>query len=59
MDVVYNKDGAWHIVDYKTNADPDDLDALYQEQLEAYVKAFAELTGETADARTYHIGIDA
>ena len=59
MDVVYNKDGAWHIVDYKTNADPDDLDALYQEQLQAYVKAFAELTGETADARTYHIRTDA
>ena len=57
MDVVYRKDGRWHIVDYKTNADPDDLDALYQEQLEAYREAFRAMTGEDADALIYHIEV--
>ena len=55
MDVVYRKGDEWHIVDYKTNADADDLDEHYQEQLEAYIKAFKEMTGNEADARTYHI----
>jgi hypothetical protein len=41
--------------DYKTNADADDLDKHYLEQLEAYKKAFREMTGENADAKTYHI----
>ena len=57
MDVVYRKNGSWHIVDYKTNADASDLDTKYQAQLEAYVKAFKATTRETADARTYHIDI--
>lgn len=57
MDVVYCKDGKWHIIDYKTSADPKDLDQKYQEQLEAYITAFKAMTGEEADARTYHIDI--
>lgn len=58
MDVVYKKDGLWHILDYKTNADGNDLDEKYKGQLAAYVKAFTEITGETvADALTYHIAI--
>ena len=57
MDVVYCKDGKWHIVDYKTNADGNDLDIKYQEQLSAYIKAFRSTTGEEADALTYHIDI--
>ncbi|SKB93401.1 PD-(D/E)XK nuclease superfamily protein [Lachnospiraceae bacterium] len=57
MDVVYCSKGKWHIVDYKTNADGDDLDRKYQAQLSAYIKAFKETTGETADAKTYHIDI--
>ena len=57
MDLVYLKGGVWHIVDYKTSADPDDLDAKYTEQLRAYTEAFRALTGNTADAVTYHIGI--
>ena len=55
MDVVYRKGDDWHIIDYKTNADADDLDKHYQEQLEAYIKAFKAMTGNEADARTYHI----
>ena len=58
MDVVYKKDGKWHIVDYKTNYDADDLDEKYQEQLAAYISAFKEMTGEDADAMTYHIDIN-
>lgn len=55
MDVVYKKGDKWHIVDYKTNVDADDLDEKYQEQLMAYISAFKEMTGEDADAMTYHI----
>lgn len=57
MDVVYLAGGKWHIVDYKTNADGNALDVKYQEQLEAYKKAFREITGQEADAGTYHIDI--
>jgi ATP-dependent exoDNAse (exonuclease V) beta subunit len=57
MDVIYSKDGKWHIVDYKTNADGSDLDTKYQAQLSAYIKAFKETTGEDADAMTYHIDV--
>ena len=55
MDTVYHTNGAWHIVDYKTNADGNDLDTVYAGQLSAYKDAFFELTGETADVRIYHI----
>jgi ATP-dependent exoDNAse (exonuclease V) beta subunit len=55
MDVVYRKGTEWHILDYKTNADADDLDEHYREQLEAYIRAFRGMTGNDADARTYHI----
>ena len=57
MDVVYCTQGKWHIVDYKTNADGNDLDKKYQAQLSAYIKAFKATTGEDADALTYHIDI--
>ena len=55
MDVLYKKDGQWHIIDYKTNADPSDLDEKYKDQMDAYIGAFREMTGEDADARVYHI----
>ena len=57
MDVVYCLEGEWHIVDYKTNADGNDLDVKYQKQLAAYVKAFKETTGYEADAGTYYIDV--
>ncbi len=57
MDVIYSKDGRWHIVDYKTNADGSELDTKYQAQLSAYIKAFKATTGEDADALTYHIDV--
>ena len=58
MDVVYKKAGSWHIIDYKTNADPDDLDEKYRAQMTAYKAAFREKTGEEADAWVYHINIE-
>ena len=57
MDVVYKKDNAWHIVDYKTNAEIKDLDIKYEEQLNAYIKALKTITGLDADAKIYHIDI--
>lgn len=57
MDVVYRKGDFWHIVDYKTNADPDDLDEKYKKQLDAYIDAFKNITGNDADALIYHIDI--
>ena len=57
MDVVYCSQGKWHIVDYKTNAEGSDLDTKYQAQLSAYIKAFKTITGNDADAKTYHIDI--
>ena len=57
MDVVYCSGGQWHIVDYKTNAEGNDLDTKYQNQLAAYVKAFKATTGNDADAGTYHIDV--
>ncbi len=57
MDVVYCKDGKWHIVDYKTNIDGTGLDKKYEAQLNAYKSAFKMMTGEDADAYTYHIAV--
>ncbi|MCI2115030.1 MAG: UvrD-helicase domain-containing protein [Acidaminococcus sp.] len=55
IDLLYKKNGGWHIVDYKTNLDGSGLDEQYRTQLEAYRKAFKEIVGEDADTRIYHI----
>ena len=57
MDAIYKKDGRWHIIDYKTNYEESDLDEKYQGQLQAYLRAFKEMTGEDADAAIYHIEV--
>lgn len=57
MDLVYCLDDKWHIIDYKTNVDGDNLDMKYQKQLSAYTMAFQEITGNDADALIYHINI--
>ena len=57
MDVVYRKGEKWHIVDYKTNGDADDLDEKYKAQLNAYISAFGNMTGCAADALIYHIDV--
>ncbi len=55
MDLVYRKEGEWHIIDYKTGEKHSDLDQHYAPQLEAYREAFLALTGHQADAKVYHI----
>ena len=57
MDVVYRDASGWHIVDYKTNLEDEGLEKKYKGQLDAYVHAFQEITGQTADARIYHIEV--
>lgn len=57
MDVVYRIGEQWFILDYKTNADAHDLDVKYQQQLDAYVSAFRELTCHTAKPLIYHIDV--
>lgn len=57
IDAVYRINNNWFIIDYKTTADPDDLDLKYQEQLSAYTDAFKSLTGNTAKALIYHIEV--
>ena len=57
MDAVYRQGNNWFIIDYKTNADPDELDLKYEDQLTAYSEAFEELTGNTATTLIYHIEV--
>ena len=57
MDLAYMKNGAWHIVDYKSNKEIEGLDEEYEKQLSAYMEAFRSLTGENADAFIYHIDV--
>lgn len=57
IDLLYRKDDKWHIVDYKTNADPNLLDEKYKGQLDAYIKAFKSILNEEVDALIYHIDI--
>ena len=55
MDLVYRKGDKWHIVDYKTNYDAENLDKKYASQLEAYTGAFKAITGFEAESRIYHV----
>ncbi len=57
IDAAYRKGDEWHIIDYKTNAEADCLDEKYEDQLDAYIKAFQVTTGHDADAKIYHIDI--
>ena len=57
MDVVYSKDGKWHIIDYKTNLEDEGLDKEYRNQLNIYAKAFEEIMGQKAEAKIYHIAV--
>ena len=57
IDLLYKLNGKYYIVDYKTNYDATDLTTTYKYQLDSYVKAFKETTGEDSVARLYHIDI--
>ena len=58
IDVLYRRGEQWFVVDYKTNADEDDLDEKYLDQLNEYRKAVSRQTGKEAYARVYHINVE-
>ena len=57
IDLLVRIGSDWFIIDYKTNADGTDLDREYQNQLNAYIKAFKTASGITAKALIYHIDV--
>ena len=57
IDLLYRKNGKWHIVDYKTNAEAEELENKYSNQLNAYKSALFSIIGEEADAAIYHIDV--
>ncbi len=56
IDLVYELDGQYYIVDYKTNADDSELEKIYKQQLEAYKKVLKLSLGVDAITYIYHIG---
>ena len=57
IDVLYKKGDKWHVVDYKTNADDEELDQKYAEQLNEYLKALKINAEYNAEASIYHIDV--
>ena len=57
IDLLYKLGEKYYIVDYKTNYDATDLATTYKDQLDSYVKAFKETTGNDSVERLYHIDI--
>lgn len=58
IDLIYKQDNKYHIIDWKTNKNDDDLDNHYKEQLNAYKKAVKKLLNiEVEDALIYHLDI--
>ena len=55
-DLLYELDGKWFIVDYKTNFENKNLDKEYEKQLNAYKKALKTIKNIDAEAYIYHIG---
>ena len=55
IDLLYINDGKYYIVDYKTNADDDNLEEEYKRQLEAYKKSLKKSLGVDVEAFIYHI----
>lgn len=58
IDLIYEKDGKLHIIDWKTNKDDEGLDEHYKNQLDAYKQAVKEsLHQDVEDALIYHIDV--
>lgn len=58
IDVLYELEDGWHILDYKTNkeVDVEHLEDEYKGQLEGYIKAVEMVTGiKVKDASIYHL----
>lgn len=58
IDLLYYKDGKYHIVDYKTDSEFSNIDMRHEEQLKLYEEAVKQYLGEVIiDSRIYHIAI--
>lgn len=58
IDLLYYKDGKYHIVDYKTDSEFSNIDMRHEEQLKLYEEAVKKNLGEVIiDSRIYHIAI--
>ncbi len=55
IDALYRKDDRWCIIDYKTNADGNNLDEEYRGQMNEYRKAFEMREGVKPEVYIYHI----
>ena len=55
IDLLYKDNTGYHIIDYKTNFDDQDLDNKYDNQLNEYINALKETMNIDADANIYHI----
>lgn len=56
IDLLYQDEYGYHIVDYKTNKESLNLDIHYKKQLDEYIKALKETLGIVViDAKIYHI----
>ena len=56
IDLLFNYDNNWYIIDYKTNYEDENLDIEYKNQLEAYKDALKALKNIDAKTYIYHIG---
>jgi len=56
IDLLYELNCKWFIVDYKTNYEQNNLDKEYENQLNAYKKALKIIYNIDAEAFIYHIG---
>ena len=57
IDLLYELNGKYYIVDYKTNLDGKDLEKEYKNQLEAYKKALKTIENIDAETYIYHIDV--
>jgi ATP-dependent exoDNAse (exonuclease V) beta subunit len=48
VDLAFEEQGHWYVVDYKTDRDPLPADGLYQRQVALYAAAIAHATGQPA-----------
>jgi len=56
IDLLFNYDNNWYIIDYKTNYEDENLDIEYKNQLKAYKEALKVLKNIDAKTYIYHIG---
>ena len=61
IDLMYVKNGKWHIIDYKTDRDANEAVVKHAPQLEAYRQAVIKLKGVSEndiDANVYNVNIN-